>query len=400
MNKIAIFCHGVPNMDSNQPNADALMHAEKLANEGYQVKIYCIFNEIYQSDETQEYYKKFNEERSNIEINILNPKLDSFTKKLINRVKLKLYPNLIDNELISERDRMLNEFKPDLIINFFERAIELNRSVKIKKVNFLSIPLDRIELLRMKLQKITKINFHLINSIIFIIVYKIKIKHLVNDAKINFISCPQSYEIYKKLNIYNLKFFFPLNRKKPKNIGNKNFLLMIGNLKSTFVIDALEQLNNILVFELENLRKTFEFEIVIIGKFKEEKKKYKNLLNKDWIKFKGWVDDVDKYFIDSVALLVPSKHKLSVRTKILDAFSCGLPVITYEANNFDDNLFINNENIVCAANNDDLIIGLRNIFINKEFRKYISDNSFKKYFEKINVDKTIKQNIESIKNIL
>lgn len=400
MNKIAIFCHGVPNMNSNQPNADALMHAEKLANEGFQVKIYCIFNEIYQSDETQEYYKKFNEERSDIEINILNPKLNSFLKKLLNRVKLKLYPNLIDKNLILERDRMLNEFKPDLIINFFERAIELNRSVKIKKVNFLSIPLNQIELLRIKLQKKTKINFHLINSIIFIIVYRIKIKYLLNDAKINFISCPQSYEIYRKLKIYNLKFFFPLNRKKPKNIGNKNYLLMIGNLKSTFVIDALKQLNNVLIFELENLRKNYEFEILIIGKFKEEKKKYKNLLNKDWVKFKGWVDDVDKYFIESMALLVPSKHKLSVRTKILDAFSSGLPVITYKGNNFDDTLFKNNENIVCAENNDDLIIGLRNIIFNKEFRKYISDNSFKKYFEKINVDKTIMQNIESIKNIL
>ena len=40
MNKIAIFCHGVPNMNSNQPNADALMHAEKLADEGFQVKIF------------------------------------------------------------------------------------------------------------------------------------------------------------------------------------------------------------------------------------------------------------------------------------------------------------------------------------------------------------------------
>ena len=400
MNKIAIFCHGVPNMVSNQPNADALMHAEKLAKEGFEVKIYSIFNEIYQSDQTQEYYKKFNEERSNIEIHILNPNLNSFLKKFLNRVKLKLYPNLIDKKIISERDRVLNEFKPDLIINFFERTIELNRSVKIKKINFLSIPLDKIELLRIKLQKKTKINFHLINSIIFIIAYKIKIKYLLNDAKINFISCPQSYEIYRKLKIYNLKFFFPLNRKKPKNIGNKNQLLMIGNLKSTFVIDALKQLNNILIFELENLRKTYEFELVIVGKFVEEKKKYKNLLNKDWVKFKGWVDNVDDYFKESIALLVPSKHKLSVRTKILDAFSSGLPVITFEANNFDDSFFKNNENIVCAENNDDLIIGLRNIFFNKDFRKYISDNSYKTYQEKINVDKTINQNIELIKNIL
>ena len=47
---------------------------------------------------------------------------------------------------------------------------------------------------------------------------------------------------------------------------------MIGNLKSTFVIDALKQLNNTLIFELENLRKTYEFELVIVGKFVEEKK--------------------------------------------------------------------------------------------------------------------------------
>ena len=56
--------------------------------------------------------------------------------------------------------------------------------------------------------------------------------------------------------------------------------------------------------------------------------------------------------------------------------------------------------VPCADNNNDLIIGLRNILANNEFRKYISDNSFKKYNEKINVDKTLKQNIDLIKSIL
>ena len=112
---------------------------------------------------------------------------------------MNLYPNLIDKKIIAERDRLLNEFKPDLIINFFERAIELNKSIKKikKKINFLSIPLHQIEVLRLKLQKLIKLDFQFINSIIFIIVYKIKIKNLLNDAEINFISCPQSYETYK-----------------------------------------------------------------------------------------------------------------------------------------------------------------------------------------------------------
>ena len=42
---------------------------------------------------------------------------------------------------------------------------------------------------------------------------------------------------------------------------------MIGNLKSTFVIDALKLLDQKLVFELEYMRKYYPFEIVIIGKF-------------------------------------------------------------------------------------------------------------------------------------
>ncbi len=399
MNKIAIFCHGVPNLNSNQPNADTLMHAQKLAKLGYKVKIVSIFNEIYQSDVTQEYYKKFNE-KNNLEIHIINPKFNSIKKKILNRINLKLYPNLIDSTLIKERDNFLNKYKPDLIINFFERAIELNSSIKIKKINFLSIPLDLVEILRFRLLKISDFKLSILNSLFFLIVYKLKIKYLLNDAEINFISCPQSFKVYQNRNIKNLEFFFPLNRVKPKNQFKKKQLLMIGNLKSTFVVDALRLLNEKIIVELEHIRKEYPFEIIIIGKFLEEKEKYKNLLNKKWIKFKGWIDDVDDYFKDSAALFVPSQNKLSVRTKILDAFSSGLPVITFEANNFDKDLFKNNENIICAKSIDDLIIGFRNILTNDDFREYISKNSYKIYNEKINVDKTINNNIDLIKKIL
>ena len=112
------------------------------------------------------------------------------------------------------------------------------------------------------------------------------------------------------------------------------------------------------------------------------------------------MDDVNHYFKDSLALFVPSKYKLSVRTKILDAFSSGLPVITYKANNFDKELFKNNENIICADNSDELILGLRNILVNKDFRSHISKNSFRTYNKKIYVEKTIDQNINLIENNL
>jgi hypothetical protein len=47
MSKIAIFCHGVPNLDSNQPNADTLMHAKKVSSSGHEVKIYPFITEIF-----------------------------------------------------------------------------------------------------------------------------------------------------------------------------------------------------------------------------------------------------------------------------------------------------------------------------------------------------------------
>lgn len=400
MNKVAIFCHGVPNLESNQPNADVLMHAQNLSNLGFFVKIVCVFNEVYQSDVAQEYYKKFNKKK-NLGIHIIYPKFNSLKKKILNRIFLKLFPNLIDSSLLRQRDNFLDEFKPDLIINFFERAIELNSSIKIKKVNFLSIPLDLVEILRIKLTKVSEFKLSILNSIFFIILYKLRIKKLLNDSEINFISCSESFENYKKKKIKNLKYFFPLNRVKPKNEFNKTKkILMIGNLKSTFVIDALKLLDQKLVFELEYMRKYYPFEIVIIGKFVDEKKKYKNLLDKKWIKFKGWIANVDDYFKNSTALFVPSQNKLSVRTKILDAFSSGLPVVTFEANNFNNEIFKNNENIICAKNVEELMIGLRNILINDNFREYISKNSIRTYYDKINVNKTLNENINLIKKVL
>ena len=79
------------------------------------------------------------------------------------------------------------------------------------------------------------LTFSFLNSLIFIISYKLRFKYLVNDAKINFISCPQSYDVFKKRKINNLRFFFPLNRIKPKNLPKNKQLLIIGNIKSTLV---------------------------------------------------------------------------------------------------------------------------------------------------------------------
>ena len=202
------------------------------------------------------------------------------------------------------------------------------------------------------------------------------------------------------MKIKNLKFVHPLNRIKKKNINTKkNTILMIGSLKSTFVVDGLQNLNDNLIKDLEDLRNEVDFEINIIGKFTSEKTKYPNL-NKSWIKYLGWIDDVNPYFKESCMLLVPSQYKLSVRTKILDAFSAGLPVVTYENNNFDKKLFLKNENTILAENKYSLIEGIKKLLIDDNFRSKISNNSFKTYHLNVDPHKIIANNIGVVNNAL
>ena len=51
-------------------------------------------------------------------------------------------------------------------------------------------------------------------------------------------------------------------------------------------------------------------------------------------------------------------------------------------------------------NTDEIIVGLRSILTDDNFREYISKNSYKTYYEKINIDKTINKNINLIKRLI
>ena len=92
-----------------------------------------------------------------------------------------------------------------------------------------------IKILRIKLNLKKIFSFSFVNGIIFILVYKLILRNMLKDSLINFISCPQSFDIYINKKINNLKFFFPLNRPKPKNISKNKTLLMIGNLKNVAI---------------------------------------------------------------------------------------------------------------------------------------------------------------------
>ena len=77
-----------------------------------------------------------------------------------------------------------------------------------------------------------------------------------------------------------------------------------------------------------------------------------------------------------------------------------MPVVTYQANIFDKDLFENNKNIVCANDKDGIILSLRKILTNDHFRSYISKNSFEIYKNKININKTINNNSKLIESFI
>ena len=218
MKKVAIFCHGVPNLESNQPNADVLMHAIKLKKVYEEVRIFSIFNTIeYQSNKGQLIYKKNLLDKYKIKIHIIyNNSRKSLFETIINKFSFKLYPNVIDNQIIKRSKKYLKVYKPNIIINFFERAIEINEKSELPTINFLSIPLHLVENLRRKLSINNFFSFRYVSSFLFGVLFKLTFKKKTNKALLNFISCKESYEHYKKMKIKNLKFIYPLNRIKKK----------------------------------------------------------------------------------------------------------------------------------------------------------------------------------------
>lgn len=396
--KIAITTFGVPNLESAQANADPLLYALRLKKK-HRVNFFVISNDIfYQTNKKENYYKNQIEKKYGLKVNLIKLKKYNFFYKIINKfLNLDPFWQYQDKENIFKKK--IEEYNADLIFNFLDRAITVTKNINIKKVNYLGVPLNLVENYRQKFFLPFSI-IKKINSWIFLIKFNRIKKKIYNQASLNFCLCSQCYNEYKPY-VKNLKLTQPLSIKKTKNVIDKNNkitkILMIGNLRSSFVHDGLVQ--------LVSMRKDFEkiyhqkkFIITIVGAFRTQKKIYDKLKAYKWIKFVGWKKNVNSFLKDSDFLLVLNINKLGVRTKILDALSSGLPVLTYKNNIYFDSKFKDKENMLIAKNQIEIIKKFQLLLTNKKLKKKIHKNSFNLYKNYYDVNKIIYKNQKIIEH--
>lgn len=404
--KILITCFGLPNNSSEQSNNDPLLYANFLKKNKFQVEFLCISNSITSStnEKNSKIYKKLNQTYKVNLIKIKNNKLSNLIQKLkILFSKKKVNFNLNDIDFIKIRKK-ITEKNPDLIINFSEITLIALYKLDYKVVNYAFLDREKIEKIKIK-QFFKDINFtnilKIFNSFLFIITYK-KIRNKIYSFPIANIypgSDPPKY-LGKKLIlsmplVNNNKF-----QEKERKIQKNNIqILMIGNNRSTIVIDGLYELSENLINDISNLQKKNKFKINIVGKFLPPKKILKKL-NLDWIKFHGWIKNIDDFYNKSYILLAPNKVSIGVRTKILDAMRYGTPVLSYNSSNFNNSGFKNNENILMAKNSNEMKINIQKIIDNPELAKKISKKSKLLFKRRYNNEKNIKKTINKIFNLI
>ena len=410
---ISLIVNSVPNLSSEQANADPIIFAKYLKNKGKKVNIISLFNKNYfSSDESLRKYKKKIKDKYNIEvIPIYYPKKNKIEKYINKFNNLFNYGHVIDEDVKIIQDKIsssLVKSKTRIIINFFDVPIlfagKRITSKKLKIINYIGVYKTKLEILR---RNIYKKNIKLWWRIPLTYIYQNKSKLFYKKqfycSDINFCPALDTYEELKKKKIVNnLKLTKPLSQPRRKKISKKKFsrkikIFMIGNLRSSFMEESLEDIyQNKHIYE--KLHKKYTFEIEVVGKFVPRNKFFLKKL--EWIKFKGWVENVDNFYTNCDILLVPNKYQLAPRTKILEAMSAGKCVMTYSSNLYSHKELKNFKNIVFGRNTREFFNNFEFILKNKSKREKIGNNARKIYNQQYNPSKIMDYNYKIIKSIL
>ncbi|GIU70308.1 MAG: hypothetical protein KatS3mg002_1544 [Candidatus Woesearchaeota archaeon] len=181
------------------------------------------------------------------------------------------------------------------------------------------------------------------------------------------------------------KFFIVnrnLARRKLGLSNKKNIAMFIGRIDIVKGIDLI----------INSVKNKKDIELIIIGNGKEEDK-YKKIIIKEKISNIRILDAIEneklKYYINSSNVVCLSSHFEGTPLVILEALSCGVPVIS---TNVGDIRFIINKNngiIINSRNSEEYYNGIKNLLgkklnrtnIRRSIEKYYTSNISKKIIE-------------------
>ncbi len=312
------------------------------------------------SDEFEIYFAFFS--KKDIEV-----KKEILQKYNIKRTYALKFPNIAElttnfifkqNKSIQERlffskknllflKKTIKDVNPDIVITDMIRTAQYIENLNIKKI------LDMDDLLSVRYERYTKQNYsenkllgtfssilpnfvsdiadkYMRNLILNHESKKIKKREIELSNKFDAILLvsPKEAEQLKKItgkgNIYN----FPPAVKLNENIYNPNIqennFLFIGNMRTSQNLSSIKFITEKI---FPTLSKKISFKLKIVGIYDDRLEKivapYQN-----YIDLLGFVEDIESVVKKSKLLLSPIAFGTGIKTKILDAMSYGLPVIT------------------------------------------------------------------------
>lgn len=107
---------------------------------------------------------------------------------------------------------------------------------------------------------------------------------------------------------------------------------LIGNVSAIATLAGLDYFVYRLLPILDELIKEVAFEVHIIGGGKLRADLERALKIREWIKLRGWVENINIEFDESDVVLVPTPIPLGFRTRISEAFSHACCVVAHTAN--------------------------------------------------------------------
>jgi hypothetical protein len=407
---VTLISDGVPNISSEQANNDPWIFVNEFKKRKIKVDYICLINKDIntsniKNDKLLKLFKSKFKNLNSIEVINLESKeylvkIKYFFLKLFTKNPNYFYGSKVFNYKVINHIEKINNKK---ILCFYEIPISIGSLLnsKFSVYNYLGAYRKKVEIQRffnLCNSGFVKNFFKIINCLIYVIKINSIYKVVLNKSKINFCPSFDTVTDLKKINIKNLYYSKPLS----KNLSHLNkkssssTVLLIGNLRSTFMINSLIELSNNLINNLARLKKKYNFRIRIVGKFKPSHE-IQNKLNYSWIKFSGWVKNSDLEYKNAKYLFAPNTYALSARTKIIEAMSCGTIVFTYEQNIKGIFKYMKNfKNILIAKNSDMFIKQFKIILKNKALQKKISKNAKILYHKHYRPSLIVKKNIDLI----
>jgi len=170
---------------------------------------------------------------------------------------------------------------------------------------------------------------------------------------------------------------------REKDVNNPLRIIMVGAVNNTATRMGIRYLTRHIVPDLDALwRKSGGFELQIYGggKMDEETRK---MLDFEWVKIMGYVDDIGNEFYNSDILLVPIPDNVGFRTRISEGFSYGCCVVTHAANTYGMPELEDNKNSLICRNTKEFILAISNCIMSTDLRKRLSREARLTYEEKL-----------------